>query len=226
MDLRRAAARDNAAWCDLVCRAHGLDTAVDPGAWVSRRRSPPAYPDAVTLRDDVTWGALASRLDGSPGCSVKDSYATLDLSGEGFRVLFEAEWIHREPPAATPRRWSRWAPVRTADDLEAWAVAHGGGPTFRASLLEEPTVTVLAARDEHGEVVAGVVGSRTGAVVGLSNLFSTRPDHDRVWAEAADALALWAPGLPLVGYERGDSLAAARRAGFSGLGALRVWLRG
>jgi hypothetical protein len=31
------------------------------------------------------------------------------------------------------------------------------------------------------------------------------------------------PGLPLVGYERGDDLERARRVGFEEVGPLRVW---
>ena len=44
-------------------------------------------------------------------------------------------------------------------------------------------------------------------------------------ADAVAAVSARFPGLPLVGYEHGDSLAAARRAGFSPIGPLRVWLR-
>lgn len=34
------------------------------------------------------------------------------------------------------------------------------------------------------------------------------------------------PDLPLVGYENGASLRAARSAGFVSVGSLRVWLKG
>ena len=46
---------------------------------------------------------------------------------------------------------------------------------------------------------------------------------------AADPLlhaAVIRPGLPIVGYERGEDLAAARQAGFTVLGPLRIWARG
>jgi hypothetical protein len=33
------------------------------------------------------------------------------------------------------------------------------------------------------------------------------------------------PGLPIVGYQSGDELAAARRAGFTSTGPLRVWIK-
>jgi hypothetical protein len=64
-----------------------------------------------------------------------------------------------------------------------------------------------------------VVASRRGHVVGVSNVFATA-DPDRLWQEIPTHF----PDLPLVGYERDGSLAAARRAGFVRVGPLRVWL--
>src|SRR3954462_805415 len=100
------AARNNAEWCDLVCRTHGIETAFSDRAWVALRRSPRSYPDAVTLSPLPSVGDVLSRIDTSAGCSVKDSFATLDLAEDGFRVLFEAEWIHR--PAAAPAPAPMW----------------------------------------------------------------------------------------------------------------------
>jgi hypothetical protein len=45
-------------------------------------------------------------------------------------------------------------------------------------------------------------------------------------AGAVRAVAALGPGLPIVGYERGEDLAAARAAGFRVLGPLRIWARG
>lgn len=68
-----------------------------------------------------------------------------------------------------------------------------------------------------------MVASRRGHVVGVSNVFATA-DPDRLWQEIPTAVAGHFPDLPLVGYERDGSLAAARRAGFVRVGPLRVWL--
>jgi len=43
---------------------------------------------------------------------------------------------------------------------------------------------------------------------------------------AVRAVAALRPGLPIVGYEQGKDLAAARAAGFRVLGPLRIWARG
>lgn len=89
--LTVAAARNNADWCDLVCRTYGLVTTFHADAWVTATRAPTAYPDAITLTRSAVADDLLARIDRSPGCSVKDSFASLDLSGSGFQVLFHAE---------------------------------------------------------------------------------------------------------------------------------------
>jgi hypothetical protein len=126
--IRRAAARNNAGWCATVCRSHGIASTVTDAAWYSLGRTPPYYPDAVTLRPDATPAHFLDRIDAtSPGCSVKDSFATLDLTPDGFAELFTAQWIHRSAhlpapptPVLTVRR------VSTAAELHDWQVAWHG----------------------------------------------------------------------------------------------------
>ena len=89
------AVRNNACWCDHVCREQGIQTAWLPSAWIARRRTPPFYPDAVTLVREVDPETVLAAVDAGPGCSIKDSFADLDLLPYGFRVLFEAEWIYQ-----------------------------------------------------------------------------------------------------------------------------------
>ncbi|MET8528970.1 hypothetical protein [Micromonospora sp. NPDC005172] len=217
-DVREAAAHNNAQWCDAVCASHGLVGRIDAEAWSVPRRSPPWYPDAVTLRPGVDPDALLARIDAGAGASVKDSFADVDLSAYGFRVLFEAQWIHRpptEPPAGAPL-----TPVTTARGLAAWASAHGGGELFRPALLADPRIRVLARFDDRGAVVGGAVLSGDDPV-GVSNLFSSTDDPDEIWR----AVVVTRPDVPLVGYESAPDLPPARRAGFIPAGPLRVWLR-
>src|SRR5215467_16009505 len=154
------AARNNADWCDLVCRTHGIETRYGPRVWVSLRRSPPFYPDAVTLGDRLDVGDVLEGTDTSGGCSVKDSFAAVDLAPAGFRLLFEAEWIYRAPVRQPAQDGLTWSVVRTPDELRIWAAAHGGGDVLRPALLEDPTVAILVARDD-GTVVGGVAGNRS-----------------------------------------------------------------
>ncbi|WP_371750034.1 hypothetical protein OG302_06770 [Streptomyces sp. NBC_01283] len=230
----RAAARNNAEWCDAVCRAHGLPGEFGAGVWSSARRTPPLYPDAATLTAGADARDVVSRIDtASPGCSVKDSFADLDLEPWGFEVLFEAQWIHR-PAGEAPGGGSsevRWEPLGSADSLPAWETAWGGGdePTglFRPELLADGETTTFLAGHAAGRIVAGAIASPGDAVLGISNLFATddAPGGEAAaWAGClAEAARRW-PDLPVVGYESGESLDVAMSQGFTPVGPLRVWL--
>ncbi|WP_030489718.1 hypothetical protein [Micromonospora chokoriensis] len=214
----RAAARNNAEWCDIVCGSHGLTGRTDADAWSVPRRSPPWYPDAVTLRPGVDAEALLARIDAGPGASVKDSFADLDLSGYGFRVLFDAQWIHR-PPGAPPGD-APLTPVSTAEDLAAWATAQGGPGLFRPALLANPRVRVLARRDDNGVITGGAVLSGDDSTYGVSNLFTHTDNPRDVWL----GVCATQPNASLVGYESTPDLPPAQSAGFHQAGPLQVWL--
>lgn len=236
MDARLAAAViDNARWCHLVCSTHGITGRFDADAWVSARRTPPMYPDAVTLTEDVSIEALLSRIDRTAGCSIKDSFSTLDLSAAGFSVLFVAQWFWRAaapPPAGGALRWER---VERPDELRAWSLEHGGGSTFSPALLDEPSVTILAGRDHGGRMAAGAVATAGDEAVGISNVFAVGAgdgvDREGVAAAFADAFAGATaaiverfPDRAVVGYLSTAEVPAARAAGFETIGPLRVWL--
>jgi hypothetical protein len=187
---------------------------------VSLRRSPPWYPDAVTLCPEASPRDVLAHVDGSPGCSVKDSFATLDLVPAGFRVLFDATWIWLAPDASPSVGGPLWQAIADRDELVEWGAAHGGGELFRPGLLDHPAATVLAQR-EDGALVAGAVINLSEGAVGLSNVFGGGGD---VWARAVASVRVRYPGLAVVGYESGAALDAARAAGFVATGPLRVWM--
>ncbi|WP_405977791.1 hypothetical protein [Streptomyces sp. NBC_00158] len=235
-ELRAAAARNNAEWCAAVSRSGHFRDAV----WCSPRRTPPLYPDAVTLTPEAAPAEVLAGVDtAAPGCSVKDSFASLDLAPAGFEVLFEAQWIHRPAGPATPTTPTTptttdgrldWAELEAPGELAAWEAAWDGEEStglFHEGLLREGIV-FLAGRD-GARIVAGAVLSTGGGVVGVSNLFAHHDAHDdahadAAWAAALDAAARHWPELPVVGYERGEDLDTAVRAGFTPLGPLRIWL--
>ncbi|GLX22874.1 hypothetical protein [Streptomyces lavendulae] len=225
--LLAAAARNNAEWCAAVSRSGHFRDAL----WCSPRRTPPLYPDAVTLTPGATAAEVLAGVDtAAPGCSVKDSFAALDLTSAGFEVLFEAQWIHRPPgPSAPPTGRLEWHELEAPGELAAWETAWNGGEStglFHEGLLREGIV-FLAGRD-GSRITAGAVLSTGGGVVGVSNVFAhdahDHADADAAWAAALDAAARHWPELPVVGYEHGEDLDTAARAGFTPLGPLRIWL--
>jgi hypothetical protein len=57
------AARNNAELCDAVARSHGVVGVFATDAWTASARTPPRYPDAVTLRPGVDAVSLLARID-------------------------------------------------------------------------------------------------------------------------------------------------------------------
>ncbi|HYN48725.1 MAG TPA: hypothetical protein VER83_07640 [Candidatus Nanopelagicales bacterium] len=222
MDGRRAAAENNAALCDAVWRSHGLPTVHERDVWATAARAPDLYPDAVTLEPGVAAGRILARIDASSGCSIKDSFADLDLRPFGFEILFDAEWYERDPGLAEPAR-DPWTVVESPSGLAAWAGAHGGGAVFRPALLADPAVRVLI-RHVRGGGIEGAIANDGGGVIGVSNVFAPgAPDGG--WDGLVEAIGALFPGRTLVGYGAGEDLRAAHREGFRSIGPLRVWVR-
>jgi len=226
--MRTQTARNNAEWCDAVCGVHGLSTEFSRAAWTCPQRTPRYYPDAVTLTASTVSDDVLARIDVCAGCSVKDSFACLDLTEAGFGVLLEAEWIYRSPRPPETAPTVSWTPVRDAAGLLKWAAAWGSeddelGP-FRPELLTYGRVVFLSS-NVGGRISAGCIAYRSETVIGVSNLFSRDGDLDAAWFGALTTLVRWFPSLPIVGYEHGDALGAATRQGFVPIGGLRIWYR-
>lgn len=79
----------------------------------------------------------------------------------------------------------------------------------------------LAGERAGGIVATGALHASDG-VVGISNVTGEAEGALRACVAAARE---WRPGSPVVGYEGGAELEAARAAGFERLGSLRVWER-
>ena len=230
------AARNNALWCDAVCRAHGGGTEWTEHVWFNRRKSPPFYPNVDTLTKEgvpaqmqIIQHLIDTHVPGDWG--VKDSFCTLDLASLGFFQAFEASWLWR-PVQPLPRSITGgdWRPVDPPDELSRWEAAWSGGEVdlqkriFPPALLADPDLVFLAAY-EGDRIVAGAVANRTGAVVGVSNVFTPADTQADFWAGGIAAVQRTFPGLPLVGYEAGEELKIAQALGFESLGPLRVWIK-
>ena len=247
----RLAAANNAAWCAAVCRTHALVTETAADVWWSATRTPPLFPDLVTLVPGGAPELLLAIIDSSTGCSVKDSFADLDLGPSGFTVVVEASWIVRDSTAVAAGQALRWRRIGADDGFDRWVAAwsaSSGAPldVLRPALFAEPTVTVLAAdrdgggdllaagggggdllaADRGGDLVAGAVINDAAGVLGVSNVFVVR-EHAGVdpWPSLVGYLVRHHRGRTVVGYEAGDDFDRALAAGFRRAGALRVWIR-
>src|ERR1700689_1372515 len=151
--------RNNAEWCDAVCRAHGRPGEFNPDMWLNRHPVPRFYPNVGTLVEpcqrqlDLIDELVASRLP--PGWAVKDSFCMLDLASRGFQVLFVAEWIYlpvsRIRNIPTSGKATRWEVVRSHDALSEWESAWSRAVgdlserrIFVPSLLENTKIAIVA----------------------------------------------------------------------------------
>ena len=101
---------------------------------------------------------------------------------------------------------------------ESW----GLDVVWLAEIYMNPTRSLLSAP----LTVAGAIANRGATVASLTNVFSAAGDLDAAWSGSLAAVAALVEDVPLVGYERGDDLEAARRYGFALLGPLLVWING
>jgi hypothetical protein len=225
--LLHAAVINNARWCDAVCRSHGYPGEFTGRLWISAGHALPFYPNAITLSPDVTAAEATNGQGPSRPYSIKDSFARLDLAPRGLTPLFDATWITVPTPAGGDE--PSWDVVTNAGDLIRWEAAWAGGGEvvglFQPALLDDADCAVLACRRD-GAQVGGAIAYTAGGVTGISNVFKSGIADGPLWAGAVRAIARVRPGLPIVGYERGEDLAEARQAGFTALGSLRVWARG
>ena len=229
--LLHAAVINNARWCDAVCRSHGYPGEFTSRLWVSVRHALPFYPNAVTLSPDVTAAEVTAHQDPSRPFAIKDSFARLDLARQGLTRLFGAEWIALTLPPDGPAAGGdlSWDAVTDPGELVRWEAAWAGGGDatglFKPALLADPDCAVLACRRD-GALVGGAIAYAADGVTGISNVFKSGIADEVPWTGAVRAVAALRPGLPIVGYEHGEDLTAAREAGFGVLGPLQIWARG
>ncbi|MDV3222824.1 hypothetical protein [Intrasporangium sp.] len=237
------AARNNALWCDVVCRTHGLAGVLDDLAWTCPSRTPPYYPDAVTLSPEAAEHDLLARIAPGDGASIKDSWSRLDLAAENFARLVVGEWLWWDAPEAvtagaqpdggattnTSTDGRTWRRVRSLDEAAAWSRAWASADPADAGILRPELVTVpgvhlLAAGSAGDDFAAGCIVNVTGPVAGVSNLFGRQGDDALTWRAATAAVREVVGALPLVGWEAGAGLEAAVAAGATRLGPLTVWI--
>lgn len=203
-----------------MCFAHGSVGRFLVHTWVNAEPVPRFYPNVVTLTTgeaDIVEQRQAVRIlqkSHLPGrWAVKDSFKTLDIARLGFEVLLEANWIRKaHPKAGAMVSGLAWQRVRA-----------GGGDAFPDALFSDDNFAMFSAR-RGDRLVAGGTFYRADGVVGLSNVVAEFDDEPAVWRDLASLAATTFPGLPLVGYESGDELKAAQKAGFEIGDPLRVWV--
>ena len=228
------AGANNAAWCDAVCRAHGIEGTFSRDYWIQDGDVVPLYPNLITLMPgsvDNETAAIETVLKAARPSRwfVKDSFNRLPLRELGFSVLLDAEWFVL--PAPKPAACSRVLVDRaeTDDQLRQWEAAWGQTPpewphgdrVFAPPLLSDRRVAFLFRKD-HDMIVAGLIANEAHGVVGISNWFSRSDNQQDLRACLAAASSLWS-SAPLAGYTGRREPHSLRQLGAQSCGSCRVW---
>lgn len=227
---------NNLHWYGAVFRTHGLTGSCARGVWACTGQVPPYYSNALTVtpHGHETQVGEIERLQAVLGRSftVGDRFAALDLAPLGFRPLFDATWVRLDATTTMPHAGvagTTWRRVTSAADLERWESAWcaNGSPTdvrvFLPSLLADAAIAVFAAW-QGGTIIAGCAANRARAAVGFSNYFAVGPADQALLATAVGEVRQFADDMPIVGYERDETLGSVQRIGFRAVGPLRVWV--
>jgi len=202
----KQAARNNALWCDAVCRAHGRPGEFHAGLWLNRRPTPRYYSNAITLSPKDPAGQrawIALLLAERPSFSVKDSFAALNLSGLGFGVLFEATWLWRDGSSG-------------ATHFLKWVAPGGGGWDERAPIALGATHFRKWVAPELSSLDWSVVGDAAGLArweaAWAGHHAGAVPDRERTFRPAL----LREPGVAFLAGARGGEIVAVAAANLTG----------
>lgn len=213
-----------------MCFAHGTAGRFLVHTWVNAETVPRFYPNVVSLttgaadideQRQIVRMLLKSNLPGR--WAVKDSFKTLDIARLGFDVLFEANWIRLQQPRPVPVLTGVPASTAMVSGL-SWERARPGGEAFPASLFSDENFAMFSG-SRNGVVVAGGTFYRADGIVGISNVAADADEAPAVWRDLAILASATFPELPVVGYESGTELKAARQAGFELGDPLRIWVK-
>jgi hypothetical protein len=209
------------AWYLDVFAAHNTASRIEDDLWFAEAEPPGWHSAAKTLAPGVPRELVLAAVEPFPRCSVADSFADLELSGEGFHLLFRAMWFVHPPLSPTKGFPHGWSVLTTDDQLVEWNAAHGTTGVLVPALLQHSRFTFLVQR-RAGTTVGGAVLHDTPSAVELSNTWSSHSDCPDP-GELLGCIAAARPGRPVVGYSGvNDDMFTA---GFAALGPLVVWAR-
>lgn len=212
---------NNILWCGIVCNLHGLTQASSEHVWGLLSKAPEFYPDIITSSRHATSEEIMDFIGKREVFSIKDSFANLDMVPFGFEILFEAKWIYHAPVTDVGFVQEEWSVVTKEKDLTRWALANGLQKVIKSDLLTHKDVKIYM-HEKNGEL-SGFITNLSANAVGISNVFSN--SQKNVWSDIVKIVSTYCPGIPMVGYESGDSLTSALLSEWTSLGPLRVWIK-
>lgn len=212
---------NNIVWCGVVCELHGLAQTSSERVWGLLSKAPELYPDIITSSSHATSEEVKDFIGSREIFSIKDSFANLNMVPFGFKVLFEAKWIHHAPVVDVDFDKTGWTVISTEKDLARWTLACGLQKVIIPKILDRKDVKIFM-HDIDGEI-SGFIANLNANTVGISNVFSN--NNTIIWTDISPLVSTYFPGIPMVGYENGDDLTAALSSEWTTIGPLRVWIK-
>lgn len=234
------AIKNNAKWCDLITKGHGKPGDFESGLWRNTNQVPLFYPNIITL-DQKTSEAQKDIIDTitsinpKDNWAIKDSYARLELEGDGFFELFESHWFYRSSEIDLPNISAenfQIVKIETDSDLLRWEKAWSKyqpitpveGSIFPKSILSKPDVVVLASI-RGDEFISGLIANKTDDVIGISNLFGLSLFEREKMLPLLGIIWQSLGRNSFVGYESIEDIERAVELDFEAIGALKVWMK-
>ncbi|MEP0963987.1 MAG: hypothetical protein ABJL72_19490 [Roseobacter sp.] len=222
------AAQNNADLYEAIFEAQALRFEKHVFAFVAVDIPPPYYANVTILDPNHNQAVLSElariTLRSEGALAVKDSFCQLELGQNGFKTVFDASWIWRDPRFVTMP--DEWHVIQNSVQLAQWEQAwkENGSPTegrmFPDTLLDNPRVNFLGTFSE-GRYTAGCIANLSNTCIGLSNIFAEMPSVKN-FGDAANSVASLDCARAVVGYEAGLTLDFAETHGFEPTGDLRV----
>jgi hypothetical protein len=221
----RTAIDSGLGWYDAIFSMHGIATALEGGIWWALDQPPRWHSAAKTIERTAPKQGVVLAVEQFEHCSVADSFGSVDLSDEGFDLLFEANWLHHRPlPEASSALPKGWSKLRTQEELERWNAEHDTSDVLLPSILRDQSFEILS-HCEDGVLIGGaVLHDWGGQAIGMSNEWVVPGRELDVEALLACVSNLH-EGRAVVGYAGGYALDLHVAAGFSRLGPHLIWAR-
>jgi len=219
------AIENNVALCQCIADIHKVPTILNSEVWMATRSMPPYYPNLITISPnadvDDCIDNLRQRLQ--PGWGVKDSFACLDLSANGFVIAVKGHWfVAPTEDILVENKFSQYRilTVQCRDEFNRWISAWDSvmdGKIFLPEILKIRNLKFVLVENE-GDIIGGVLLNKSNSDVGMSNWFG------KLLSVVEMISRNFGAKQQLVGYANESEIDQLGSIGFKINQEMRVWI--
>ncbi|WP_237359558.1 hypothetical protein [Vibrio marisflavi] len=208
-----------------MAKLHGVETCFTEQIWRSSLEMPELFPHLITLQSGIPEALLSEMIEQHNVHFIKDSFADLDLTRQGFTKFVDAHWYIATAPT-TPREkqqvvMARCYELTRAADLTRWEELLRGNkisePIYPETFLSEPRVKFFTA--EKDALQAGLSCFCDDQTVGIYNLWGDESLYQALLEKVFDTF----PNKAIVGYGDQSEAQVLQILGFDILTPVSIW---